>query len=232
MADLSVVCIIPARGGSKGIPNKNLVPLAGKPLVAWSVAHGLASQHVDGAVYVSSDDDEILGVATQHGGRAIRRPAALATDSASSEDALKHALATIAAERTRPIDLVVFLQPTSPVRADDDIDRAIERLRADNADSLLSVRPLRDYFIWERRDDGSCAPTNFDYQRRKRRQDLPTTYLENGSIYVFKPSVLVDGNNRLGGRITVYEMDAARSHQIDNPEDLELCEYFLRKRAP
>ncbi len=229
MPESSAVCIIPARGGSKGIPQKNLIMLAGKPLVAWSVEHGLASRHVGGEVYVSSDNDEILDVARGCGAHAIVRPPELATDHSSSEAALVHALATIRAGRNRPVELVVFLQPTSPVRAPDDIDRAVDRLRSEEADSLLSVRPLRDYFIWERRDDG-CAPTNFDYRHRKRRQDLPPTYLENGSIYVFKPEVLQAGNNRLGGRIAVYEMDWKRSQQIDDPEDLELCEYLLRKQ--
>lgn len=230
MAPARIVCIIPARGGSKGIPHKNLIPLAGKPLVAWSIEHALASRAVAGEVYVSSDSDEILDVARGLGAHAIMRPPALSGDTASSEAALEHALTTIAAQSSTPIELVVFLQPTSPVRARDDIDRAIERLRSSGADSLLSVRPLKDYFIWEQRGD-SCAPTNFDYKHRKRRQDLPTTYLENGSIYVFKPEVLRDGHNRLGGRIAVYEMDATRSQQIDNPDDVELCEYFLRKQA-
>jgi CMP-N,N'-diacetyllegionaminic acid synthase len=229
MSGSRIVCVIPARGGSKGIPHKNLVSVADKPLVAWSIEHGLASREVAGEVYVSSESDDILAVARQHGARPIKRPVELATDHASSEEALRHALTVIGAERATPIELVVFLQPTSPVRAADDIDRAIDCLRSDGADSLFSARPLKDYFIWERRDDG-CAPTNFDYRRRKRRQELPTTYLENGSIYVFKPQVLVEGNNRLGGRIAVYEMDWTRSQQVDEPADLDLCDYLLRKR--
>lgn len=230
MSESKVICIIPARGGSKGIPNKNVIPLAGKPLVAWSIEHGLASRHVAGEVYVSSDSDSILEIARGHGAHAIKRPAELASDQSSSEDALKHALAMVRAGRSTPVELIVFLQPTSPVRASDDIDRAVDRLRSENADSLLSVRTLKDYFIWQRSGD-SCAPINFDYLHRRRRQDLPTTYLENGSLYVFKPEVLDSGNNRLGGRIAVYEMDRSRSQQIDDPEDVDLCEHYLRKQS-
>ena len=223
------LAIIPARGGSKRIPRKNLIRLAGIPLVAHSIRHAHDSRHVD-QVVVSTDDDAIAEVATAEGAEVVRRPAALSDDRASSESALIHVLDT-RHEAGRPDpDLIVFLQCTSPVRADGDIDRAIETLEREGADSALSVCETKR-FIWKPGADGP-APVNYDFRARKREQDADPQYQENGSIYLCKPWVLRQQNNRLGGRIVLYEMDYWSSFQIDTPEDLELCEWILRQRRP
>jgi CMP-N,N'-diacetyllegionaminic acid synthase len=223
-----VVCLIPARGGSKGIPNKNLIPLAGKPLVAWSIVRALNSPSIGKNVFVTSDSDEILATSVQYGAQAIKRPQEISGDTASSESALVHALGEISKTLKGTIDYVVFLQPTSPVRKPDDIENAIQTIKRENADSLLSVLPLRDYFIWGH-EDGKVVSKSFDYRNRKRRQEIEKTFLENGSIYVFKPDILLKGNNRLGGKIALYEMDKIHSQQIDEKDELELCEYFLKR---
>lgn len=225
----NIVCLIPARGGSKGIPGKNIADVGGKPLVAWSVLQGLGSPSLNKQVYVTSDSSEILQVAERFGGRTIRRPDDLSGDKASSESALVHALGEIAHLDERPIDWVVFLQPTSPVRKPGDIENAIQTVKREKADSLLSVQPLKDYFIWGHDSSGQVVSKSFDYRQRKRRQDLEPTYLENGSIYIFRPDILLKGGNRLGGKIALYEMDKIHSQQIDEPEDLDLCGYFLRR---
>jgi len=224
---MNIACIIPARGGSKGIPGKNIKPLAGKPLIHWSISQALESQRVNAGVYVSSDSDAILSEAVKAGATAIKRPDNLASDSASSESALQHAIDIVQA--VQPVDLIVFLQCTSPIRKQDDIDNAIAQLLEEQADSLLSVLTIKDYFVWqagEQRAD-SATSVNFDYNHRQRRQDLPTQYLENGSIYVFKPNVLVEYGNRLGGKIALYPMEKYCSQQIDDEAEFKLCEAIL-----
>ena len=232
LSDLNIVCLIPARGGSKGIPRKNLVEVGGSPMLAWSIDRGLRSKYIRGQVYVTSDSPEILAVTKRYGGREVLRPPEFSTDTATSESALLHALDQAEDEIGRAADYVVFLQPTSPVRRPNELDLAIEKLAQEGADSLLSVRPMKDYFIWGQTQLGgtlSHIGLNFDYRNRKRRQEIETTYLENGSLYVFKPELLRNEGNRLGGRIALHEMDFAHSFQIDNQEDIDLCDYFLKR---
>jgi N-acylneuraminate cytidylyltransferase len=225
---LNVACIIPARGGSKGIPGKNIRTIAGKPMLQWSIEQAKCSPSLNHEIFVTSDSSEILDVATSCGAKAILRPEELSGDLASSESAIKHAVETIEAERGDKLDYIVFLQATSPVRNDDDIEKAIQLFLAEDADSLLSVCPLQDYFLWDK-VDGNYTGINFDYKNRKRRQDIPETYLENGSLYIFKRNILFEENNRLGGKISVYPMDKKRSHQIDNEEDILFCEFILSR---
>lgn len=223
---LQALCIIPARGGSKRVPRKNLLPVAGKPLLEYSIEHALGSKLVH-RVVVSTEDVEIATFAKKCGAEVVERPVELATDTASSESALRHVVETLAnRERYHP-DLVVFLQCTSPVRNPDDIDRAVERLLTTGADSCFSG--CRSHaLIWRRGADG-VEPVNYDYRHRLREQEQPREWIENGSIFVFKPWVLLDRNNRLGGRIAIYEMDLWRSFQIDSPEEMALCEWILSR---
>lgn len=225
---LNIVAIIPARGGSKGIPKKNLLMLSGKPLIAWSIQQALASRLLDG-VYVSSDSGEILSVSESYGSKGIKRPDCLATDTATSESALLHALEVIEAERKGTPDYVVFLQATSPLRTNTDIDQAIETLLSNAGDSLFSCSQLEDFFIWEYQD-GQLVSVNYDYQQRLRRQEVKPQYVENGSIYIFKPQILRKHNNRLGGKICLYEMPSWQSLEIDSLEDKDLCEWYLKTK--
>jgi len=224
-----IATIIPARGGSKGIPGKNIMPVAGKPLIAHSIEHGLQAGLSDG-VYVSTDDDNIARVSKAHGARVIRRPSNLATDIATSESALLHAVEAIEKESGKRLDLVVFLQATSPVRTAADVDGAIETLRRENADSLFSGSPLADFCIWQSKGQ-ELSSVSYDYKSRKRRQDFDGKYyLENGSIYVFKPDILRQYGNRLGGKMAIYEMEMWKSFEIDSMEGAELCEWYILNR--
>ena len=228
---MEIICIIPARGGSKGIPGKNIIDFCGKPLLAWSILQAQQAKSVN-AVYVTSDHEAILRVTEDFGAIPIRRPDELSTDAATSESALLHALDHIERERATNIDLVVFLQATSPLREPEDIDGAVQRLINEKADSLLSTGRLELYFIWHETDNGFMS-LNYDYTRRQRRQDLKPQYVESGSIYVFKPHILRSMNNRLGGRITNYEMDFWKTWEIDSLEDKALCEwYFMNRLMP
>ena len=222
----SVVAIIPARGGSKGIPRKNLIDLCGKPLLAWSILQARRTCAID-SVWVTSDDSEILAVAEAHGARPILRPAEIAGDTAPSESAWLHALDHIEASGFQ-IDLVVAMQATSPLREASDLGGGIETLRRGAYDTLLAVTEVEDFFTWRINEDGCAEAVNYDYRNRKRRQQIEKRYLENGSFYVFPPRVLREQHNRLGGRIGIQVMARHKMFQIDNPEDIALCEAVMR----
>ena len=222
------VVIIPARGGSKGIPQKNIVKIAGKPLIAWSIEQSRNSRLVD-LTFVSTENDKIAEVARKFGAEVVNRPYELAADASPSEDAILHAIDFIETKKKINIDNIIFLQATSPLREAGDIDNAIKIFCQEKANSLFSCTKLEDYFIWEKKGD-NYKSVNYDYTNRRRRQDISAQYLENGSIYIFKPEVIKVKHNRLGGKIAIYEMDAWKSFQIDDIEDLGICEYYIKKR--
>ncbi|MDJ0662622.1 MAG: acylneuraminate cytidylyltransferase family protein [Crocosphaera sp.] len=222
---MTIIAIIPARGGSKGVPRKNVLPLAGKPLIAHSIQDAQESTLID-AVYVSTDDQEIATISRQYGAKIIHRPAELANDTASSESALIHGLEQLEQEKINP-DLLVFLQCTSPIRTGRDINQAIAKLNAQQADSLVSVSPSHR-FLWEE-VDGVAKAINYDYRHRPRRQDMNPQYVENGSIYVFKPWVLKEHNNRLGGKIALYVMSEMAALEIDSVNDFQMIEFLTGK---
>ena len=224
---MNITCIIPARGGSKGIPFKNLKEIAGHPLIAHSIMQARNARGVN-RVYVSTDDPGIAGLAETYGALTISRPDEISGDSASSESALLHALEVIERESPLPPDLVVFLQCTSPLREADDIDKAIGQLISEDADSLLSVTPSHR-FLWER-SGATPRSINYDYRDRKRRQELPPQFVENGSIYIFKPWVLKRLHNRLGGAISLYCMKEESNYEIDSLLDFEIVEFLLARR--
>ncbi len=228
MGNKKIIALILARGGSKGIPRKNIMPFCGKPLVAWTIRQARESARVS-EVYVSSDDREILDVAARFGAETIVRPRRLAGDAVSSEAALLHALDEAEKRAGRQADAVVFLQATSPLRAAGDIDSAIDTFIAQKADSLFSASVLDDDCIWSRSRRVLTSIT-YDYRARGRRQERKPLYRENGSIYVFKPSVLRVYGNRLGGRICLSLMEKWKSYEIDSIEDAEICEYFMKKK--
>lgn len=221
------VAVIPARGGSKGLPRKNVRDFLGMPLLAWSIAHARNARCVE-QVLVSTDDDEIAAVAHREGAGVVYRPAELATDHAPSEPALLHALDAAYPDPATPPPLTVFLQATSPIRDPDDLDLAVGLLLQRRADSLLSVTPSHD-FLWS--DDGStAAPTNYDPANRPRRQDMPARYRENGSLYVMRTDGFRRHRCRIFGSVALYVMDEARSFQIDTPEDFTVCEAIATTR--
>ncbi len=221
------IAIIPARGGSKGLPGKNIRTLAGKPLIAHSIINVKEAKLVD-RVYVSTDDNEIAKISKDYGAEIINRPEELAGDTASSESALIHAVEQIEATGVT-IDLVVFLQCTSPIRTETDIDNGIRKVKTEGADSLLSVSPSHR-FLWQE-IDGITKSINYNYRHRPRRQDMQPQYVENGSIYIFKPWVLKELNNRLGGKVTLFPMSEAASWEIDSLLDFEIAESLLTKQV-
>ena len=211
---MRTVSVIPARGGSKGIPRKNLVDIGGHPLLSYAIRASLASG-VD-ETWVSSEDTEILAVAEKYGALGLRRPDELAQDTSSSEEALLHFAEHV------PFDRLVFIQATSPLILPEDIDQAVGLL--DEYDSVLSVAPFTQ-FVWI---DGQ---PNYDLANRKRRQDSSPAYLETGSLFATSREALLKSRNRLSGRIGYCIVPKLRSFDVDSEEDLAVVRELVRMRA-
>lgn len=224
----NVLAIIPARGGSKGIHRKNICQIAGKPLLAYSIEHAQQTPAIS-RIIVSTDDPEIADIAKQYGAEVVWRPEVISNDTASSESALIHVLQHLQQNEDYQPDVVVFLQATSPIRQPDDIQNALEQFEAEQADSLLSVSPIHG-FVWRKTGD-QISSFSYDYRHRQRRQDAPQDFIENGSIYIFKPEILLEQKNRLGGKISLYVMNPLDSFQVDEPTDLTLIEKLLELRS-
>lgn len=207
------------------MPRKNVRTLDGKPLIAHSIEHALSSGVIDD-VFVSTDDAEIAKVSESFGAKVIWRPAELASDTASSESALVHAMSELGKIGIDP-EHVFFLQCTSPVRKPGDLRLAFELMRAENADSLLTA--TRNHgFLWAYDQEGRIVSVNYDFRNRPRRQDMSPQFRENGSFYIFKPFVLREFNNRLGGKVALYEMTEECSYEIDSDVDFQVIETLMR----
>jgi N-acylneuraminate cytidylyltransferase len=215
-ASSGALAVIPARGGSKGIPGKNLQAVGGLSLVARSVQAAFASRGVD-RVVVSTDDDAIAEEAQSHGAEVVRRPAAIAGDTASSESALLHALDTLEQQGPLP-PLLVFLQCTSPFTSGGQIDRVLEALEDPKINSAFAVAPWHG-FLWRRDGRG----INHDPQQpRQRRQDLEPAYLETGAIYAMSTACFrAEGSRFCAPWQPVVIEDSGP--EIDTPADLDLC---------
>ena len=217
---MRIATIVPARGGSKGIPKKNVMPFCGAPLISWSIKQALASSFGTD-VYVSTDDDEIAACGQANGAKIIRRPDHLAVDTAGIEGVMEHALALMGSP-----DVIVHLQPTSPVREASDIDEAVRSLS--DYDAVFSASVMQDICLWQKGSDGLTSFT-FDYRNRGRRQDRKPYYLENGSVYVFRRENIAKFSGRLGGSMGMSIMPAWKSFEIDSMEDVPICEYFMNR---
>ena len=220
------LAIIPARGGSKRLPRKNVLDLNGKPLIAYSIEAGLDSSYID-KVVVTSDDDEILTISKKYGAITINRPNELASDTATTFDAIKHAV-----DNYEKYDYIVLLQPTSPLRDRDHIDKAIELLESKNADAIVSVCKMDHSPLWSNTLDESLSMAGFlkDEALNKRSQDLEKYYRLNGAIYICKTEKLLEEKSFfLKENIYAYVMDRENSIDIDEEIDFKMAEVILNK---
>lgn len=224
-----IVAIVLARGGSRAIPMKNLVSIGGRPLIEHTLERAGASPSIR-EVYVSTDSQRIAEVAAAMDATTVWRPDDLCTDSASSESGLLHCLDHIRHTSRADPDLIVFLQATSPLRSKHHIEDAIACLQAEGADSLFSAGPLQG-LAWKVEADG-VVPVSYHPQHRVPRQEAPEYLAENGSIYVFRPRILREQRCRLGGKIVPFRMAARDSLEVDEPEDIEIVDFLLRRRHP
>lgn len=231
---MTALVVIPARGGSKGIPRKNLLPVGGRPLIAWTIAQALegrADAEEDLVVAVSTEDAEIAQVAREHGARVIDRPAELAVDTAPTEPVVEHAMGVVEADGTT-LDAVVLLQATSPVRRPDTIGRALAQFRAGGADSLVGVVPQSPFFWRLPAGPGESAQAAYDTAARPRRQELEPAqmhYFENGSLYVTAPHIYRTLHNRIGGRTDLFVLDEVEGVDIDTLTDVAAAEAMLAR---
>lgn len=221
-----VLALIPARGGSKGIPRKNLIEIAGKPLIAWSIQHALESARIT-RVLVSTDDAETAAVATQFGAEVpFLRPAEYAQDLSPDIDVFRHALLFLAESEAYQPDIVVHLRPTGPVRRVQDIDAAVDLLASQpEADAVRSVSLVHQspYKMWQLRDDGAMEPLLSipglpDCQSRPR-QSLPLAYWQNGYVDLLRPRAVLEKDSMWGDRVLPFIVETGVS-DLDYPEDI------------
>ncbi|MFE6759675.1 cytidylyltransferase domain-containing protein [Streptomyces sp. NPDC057684] len=239
-----VLAVIPARGGSKGVPAKNLAPVGGVPLVARTVRECRATRLVTDVV-VSTDDAAIAAVAREAGAEVVLRPAAIAGDKSSSEAAVLHALDAHEALQGAPVDVVLLVQCTSPFIVREDIDGVVDAIIEKGADTALTVAPFHG-FVWRDADDEPAAPAaverasveggtdtlvapaatsggygvNHDKSFRQMRQDRPQDLLETGAVYAMDASGFREAKHRFFGRTELVRTDPARVLEIDDPHDL------------
>jgi len=218
------LAIIPARGGSKRLPNKNILDLNGKPLIAWSIEAAKKSKFID-EIVISSDSEEILEIAKKYDVNIIKRPDELATDTASSIDVVKHVI-----ENYPGYEYIVLLQPTSPLRTEKHINKAIELLEKKKADAVISVCEMDHSPLWSNTLPESLSMENFlrEDVKNKRSQDLPKYYRLNGAIYICKIDKFLEKNTFfLDKNIYAYIMDKKSSVDIDDEIDFKLAEVLL-----
>jgi CMP-N-acetylneuraminic acid synthetase len=230
---MNVLGVIPARGGSKGIPRKNLAPLAGRPLVAYSCDAALAAERLS-RVLVSTDDPEIAEVCRAHGVEApFTRPAELSADETPMVDVLRHAVSACAAQGWQA-DVVVLLQPTSPLRRPEHVDRAVELLVDAAADTVVSVVRVPHRFeassLMRLEADGRLVLVG-EGPPVLRRQDKPVLFARNGPAVLAVRAPLVEAGRLYGEVIRPLEMSAADSVDVDDMEDLALAEFWLSRSA-
>lgn len=226
MEQPSVVAVIPARGGSKGVPRKNVRPIGGVPLVTRAVRSLLAAGVP--LVVVSTDDDEIAQVATAAGARVVRRPGELAGDQASSESALLHVLGALAAEGVEP-EVTVFVQATSPFIEPDDVAGAVASVLEGRADVAFSVTPT-DLHVWREGPDGPEG-VNHDKRVRLRRQDREPEFAETGAFYAMRTSGFLEHEHRFFGTVHMVAVDPETAVEIDTFDDFALAELIHERRA-
>ena len=215
-----ILAFIPARSGSKGIPNKNIKLFNGKPLVEWTINSALKSKQVD-KVVVSSDSKKILSISKKLGAEIVLRPKDISGDYATTESAIKHYIKN----SKNSFETVVLLSPTSPLREKRDIDNAIKEFKSKKLDSCFSAAKLSDFLIWKlNKKTKKYESINYDFRNRVRRQNRELNYVENGSIYVFKTNLIKNKNNRIAGKIGMYLMNFWQSFELDEKDDWKLLE--------
>ena len=224
-----IIAVIPARGGSKGIPRKNIRILAGKPMIFYSIQASLESKYVDRTI-VSTEDEEISEISKKHGAEIIERPQELATDDTPTIDVLNHAVDLLIKEEGYAADAIVLLQPTSPLREASDIDAAIEKFFKTGADLVVGVNEMRHHPYWsfKMENDRLLPMVNGGFKITKR-QDLPKIYSVNGAIYVLSNDNLKKKDIFIGDMRAIL-MDEKKSIDIDTPLDFKIAELLIKER--
>lgn len=226
----SIIAIIPARGGSKGIPRKNIKKLRSKPLIAYTIEEALKSKCLD-HVFVSTEDPEIANISKEYGAQVIDRPASLAKDTSKTVDAVLHAIEYLERDGIHP-HTVVLLQPTSPLRDVEDIDAAVNLFLDNECDSVISVCEPDHSPFWCFTISGKYLKPILDKKfDDTRRQDLPRVVTPNGAIYISSPETIRRYKGFYGDRIIPYCMPPERSIDIDKPLDFTIAEVLINRES-
>ena len=225
--------LIPARGGSKGVPRKNLRPLAGRPLLWYTAVAARAATRLTRTI-LSTDDPEIAALGRAYGIEVpFARPAELARDDSPTLPVAQHAMRWMEAEAGERFDALCLLQPTNPLRRAEEIDACIALLETSGADAVATVLPVppehNPHWVYFRAADGSLRLSTGEATPIPRRQALPPAFHREGSVYVVRRDVLLDGNSFYGARFLGYEVSAERSVNIDTLDDWQRAEALLRQ---
>jgi CMP-N-acetylneuraminic acid synthetase len=222
-----VLAIIPARGGSKILPRKNILTIAGKPLIAWSIEAANQSKYIDKTI-ISTDDSEIASIAKKyHGEVPFIRPQSLATDEATTSDVIIHAIDSISGD----FDIILLLQPTSPLRDSGVIDDALEFMEISSSSAIISVTKRKHPRDWTIQLDDNCKVINYkDMITLKRRQEYKELFDINGAIYASLINNFFDSKTFFGNNTIAFKMLEEKSIDIDDSFDFEIAEYFLNKQ--
>lgn len=230
--DKTFLAIIPARGGSKGLPGKNIRPLCGKPLIVWSIETGLKSQYID-EVMVTTDSDEIASVARKSGASVpFLRPSELASDTATSFDVIRHAINFYENELHKKFDYIVLLEPTSPLRDEKDIDMSIEQLLSDRQASAIvgvcKTTSQNPAFLVKKNDKDFLVGYENQDMRVLRRQEIGEVYFFEGSVYVSKTDALLAKKTFYHESTLGYEVPKWKSLEIDDLDDIIMVEALMK----
>lgn len=223
---MKVLAIISARGGSKGIPGKNIKPLCGKPLLAWTIEAALQAQSID-RVVVSTEDEEIASVAKQFGAEVpFMRPLALAQDDTPGIEPVLHAI-----EQLPGYDWVLLLQPTSPLRSVEDIEAIIQFCREEGSPAAVSITEVSKHPFWmyQLDDQNHLQPLILSRPEITRRQDLPSVYALNGAIYLARTDWLIRNQGFIGPETLGYVMPGTRSVDLDTAQDWRWVEFLIEQ---
>ena len=227
---MNICSIITARGGSKGIPRKNIKNLNGKPVLAYSIESSIKSDLIK-ETYVTTEDEEIRKISKEFNAKVIERPQELATDTSSSVDVVLHALDYLEEKNNLP-EFFVLLQPTSPLRTTKDIDNAIHLFINNECDALISVCEIDHTSMLSLSLKNEFLVPNCDEEfLNKRRQDLPTYYSPNGAIYITTPESLRKNKTFIPKRTIPYVMPKDRSVDLDTSFDFKLAEFLLKNKV-
>ena len=224
-----MIAIIPARGGSKGLPGKNIKPMNGKPLIAYTIEAALKSKYID-RVILSTDDEDIARIAAEYGAEIpFMRPVELASDNAMAVDNYIYTINRLEKESGEKIDSFVVLQPTSPLRLSEDIDGAVELFMEKKADSVISYCKEAHPVYWHKKLDEEGRLLNLFESSIANRQDFPVTYYPNGAVYVFSTD-LIRSRQYYSNKTYAFIMPRTRSVDIDFIEDFEYAEFLLNRK--
>ncbi|MFK7825076.1 MAG: acylneuraminate cytidylyltransferase family protein [Oligoflexales bacterium] len=229
----NILGVIPARGGSKGIPDKNIYPLCGKPLIAYTIESAKKSKLFSDLI-VSTDSEQIAEIASKWGiDIPFIRPSQFATDTAHAVDVMKHALYEMEGQSGKTYEFIAMLQPTTPLKDVEDIDACLKKIIETGCDSVVSLvdvganHPARMYTVNKKEQLVSIFDEGV---AMKPRQELPPVYIRSGAVYVTKRNILLEHNSLIGKDCRAYIVPQSRSVNIDEYQDIVLAEYYVNEK--